>query len=180
MRYENIKITKTFIAKATTIMIFSAFFLLVAANAINAASKQDPYKDYRFLVEIDGIVQTSFSEVEGLNASVEVTEYRESTYTPEVQLTPGIIRYGPVILRCGISQNMELYNWFKLVTQGKIDDARRNVGIIIMDDEGNPVIRYELTEAWPSGYSVGKLDSVNGGFLIEELVIQCERITRVA
>ena len=37
----------------------------------------DPYANFRFLIEIDGIVQAGFSECSGFGSSVEVIEYRE-------------------------------------------------------------------------------------------------------
>ena len=37
----------------------------------------DPYKDFRFLVEIDGIVQAGFTECSGFGSDVEVVDYRE-------------------------------------------------------------------------------------------------------
>ena len=45
-------------------------------SSANAATgeKKDPSGGYSFRVEIDGIVQASFLEVEGLNVSVDVTE----------------------------------------------------------------------------------------------------------
>ena len=37
----------------------------------------DPYKNFRFLVEIDGIVQAGFSDASGFGSNEEVVEYRE-------------------------------------------------------------------------------------------------------
>jgi phage tail-like protein len=39
--------------------------------------RKDPYRNFRFLLEIDGIVQAGFSEVTIPDASNEPVEYRE-------------------------------------------------------------------------------------------------------
>ena len=49
----------------------------------------DPYKDFRFLVEIDGIVQAGFSECSGFGSDVEVVEYREGGDSATVRKLPG-------------------------------------------------------------------------------------------
>ena len=41
-----------------------------------APQRDDPYKAFNFLVEIDGIGHASFSEVGGLESETAVIEYR--------------------------------------------------------------------------------------------------------
>jgi phage tail-like protein len=42
-----------------------------------AAARVDPYKNYNFRIEIDGITVAGFSECTGLSSEVEIIEYRE-------------------------------------------------------------------------------------------------------
>ena len=42
-------------------------------------ARVDPYKNFRFLVEIDGIVQAGFSECSGFGSTVEVMIAGEPT-----------------------------------------------------------------------------------------------------
>ena len=51
----------------------------------------DPYRNFRFLVEIDGIVQAGFSECSGFGSDVEVVEYREGGEPSTVRKLPGKI-----------------------------------------------------------------------------------------
>ena len=39
--------------------------------------RNDPYKNFNFRVEIDGIAQAGFSECTGLRVEIDVIEYRE-------------------------------------------------------------------------------------------------------
>ena len=161
------------------IIVASISVVFIVQNAESVESQRsDSIAKYRFRVEIDGIVSAAFTEAEGLNVTVEVTEYREGTEGLAPRLIPGLVRYGPLVLRRGITTNMELWNWIKNIIEG--NDDRRNMSVIIQDRGGNDMARYNLREAWPSGYSVGKLDSLSSGTAIEELVIQYERLEREA
>ena len=40
------------------------------------STRNDPFKNFNFLVEIDGIAPAAFKSVSGLSAEVEVIEYR--------------------------------------------------------------------------------------------------------
>ena len=73
----------------------------------------DPYKNFRFLVEIDGIVQAGFSEATIPDSSQDPIEYREGNEPPTVRKIPGIIKYGNVTLKWGITDSLDLYNWRK-------------------------------------------------------------------
>jgi len=129
---------------------------------------------HRFRVEIDGISQAAFREVDGLCVNIEVQEFREGTDISSVFKTvPGLIRYGPLVLRnavTGNADNKDLWKWVKQVIDG--EEAKKNVSVIIMDRKGNDKLRFNLTGAWPSSWRLGKLDSHSGSPLVEELVLQ--------
>ena len=42
-----------------------------------AGTRIDPYGQFNFLVEIDGVIHAGFSEVSGLSTDSNVMEYRE-------------------------------------------------------------------------------------------------------
>jgi len=154
----------------------SAIIMIKSAEA-PADSRPETYGCYRFLVEIDGIVQTGFLEVEGLNATADVWEYREGNEPLAPRLEPGLIHYGSLVLRWGLTTNEELWNWMEKTLQGNVE--RKNMVVIILDRTGMEIVRYELSNAWPSSWSLSKLDSRGTGPVIEELVIQYEGLNRV-
>ena len=41
------------------------------------ADRKDPYRNFNFVVEIDGITQAGFSDCSGFGASTDPIEYRE-------------------------------------------------------------------------------------------------------
>ena len=104
--------------------------------------RKDPYKNFRFLVEIDGIVQAGFSEATIPDSTQEPIEYREGNEPTTVRKLPGLVKYGNLTLKWGITDSLELYNWRKMVEQGKTKDARKNIAVILMDEEGSPAARW--------------------------------------
>jgi len=141
--------------------------------------RKDPYRNFRFLVEIDGIIQAGFSEATIPDSTQDVIEYREGNEPPTVRKLPGLVKYGNVTLKWGITDSLELYNWRKLVEQGKMKDARRNMAIILMDEVGNPAARWEFSEAWPSKYDAPDLNAKGTDIAIETLEIVHEGMRRV-
>lgn len=67
----------------------------------------DPYRNYNFLVEIDGIAQASFVECSGLDATTEIIEYREGENTT-VRKLPGKTTYSDITLKWGLTDSKEI------------------------------------------------------------------------
>ncbi len=141
--------------------------------------RKDPFKNFRFLVEIDGIVQAGFREVTVPDSTTDVVEYREGnekTITP--RKLPGLTKYGNLTLKWGVTDSLELYNWRRLVETGQIEKARRNLAVIVLDDEGNPAARWEFLNAWPSKYDAPDLNATANEVAIETLEIVHEGMIR--
>jgi phage tail-like protein len=162
---------------ATTVLVsLSILATLTIASVWAPNPRPDPSGGFSFRVEIDGIAIASFSEVEGVNVSVDIFEYREGTDQLKPQLVPGVAHFGPVILRKGItSPNKELWEWMEMTLDGSV--SRRHMSIILMNPSRTDIMRVNLADAWPSGWSLGRLDGLNKEPVLEELVIQYEDIS---
>lgn len=144
------------------------------------ADRNDPYTNSRFLLEIDGIVQAGFSEVAIPDISNDPIEYREGNEETTVRKLPGLTKYGNLKLKWGITDSsIELFEWRKMVVQGNTDDARKNIAVILQDEEGNPAARWEFREAWPSKYDAPDLTAKGGDVAIETMEIVHEGMDRV-
>jgi phage tail-like protein len=140
--------------------------------------RKDPFKNHRFKVEIQGIQYGSFREVTIPDTSQDAIEYRTGDAPPTVGKQPGLIKYGNVTLKWGITDSMEIYKWRKQEEDGKIKDARKTISISLMDDEAKEVARWELTAAWPTKYSSPSLNATANEIAIETLEIANEGIKR--
>ncbi len=140
--------------------------------------RKDPFLNNRFLVEIDGITQGGFREVTIPDSSQDPVEYREGNETITVRKLPGLIKYGNVSLKWGITDSLDLYNWRKKVEDGKIDEARINMSIVGHDNEGKAVTRWEFTSAWPTKYDAPDFNATASEIAIETLEIAHEGMKR--
>lgn len=139
-------------------------------------SRVDPYKNFRFLVEIEGIVQAGFSECSGFGSNVEVIEYREGGDSTTVRKLPGKTTYTDVMLKWGLTNSRDLYDWHRQVIDGQI--SRRNGSIIILDDTGTEVVRWNFFNAWPSKFDPVDLNAKGNDVALDALTVSCERLER--
>jgi phage tail-like protein len=146
----------------------------------NTNQRKDPYSNCRFRVEISGITQAGFSEVTIPDSTSEVIEHREGTEAAtNLRKQAGLITNGNLVLKWGITASMELYNWRRLIEQGKISSSRKNISVVLMDEEGNDAARWDFTNAWPSKYKGPDLNGKGNEVAIETLEIVFESMQRV-
>jgi phage tail-like protein len=147
----------------------------MVAATIGAMPRHDPYKAFNFRVEIEGLT-AAFSEVSGLESEVEVVEYREGG-EPALRKLPGRRRYGNIVLKRGVTQDAQLWNWHKEVLDGNVQ--RRNGSVILLDDQGNDRVRWNFHDSWPCKYVGPTLNAHSNEVAIETLELAHEGIERV-
>jgi phage tail-like protein len=74
---------------------------------------------------------------------------------------------------------MAAWQWRKLVEQGEVDAARGNGSIVMMDQKGVEVARWNFLRAWPTKISGPSLNSSTNEVGVEELEIAHEGLERV-
>jgi len=142
--------------------------------------RHGPHRATRFLLEIDGIAKAGFSRCRLPTAATDVVEYREGNDPPTPRKLAGLNEYGPLELWYGVTADgIELAEWSRLVQQGKVDDARRTIAVVLLDEEGSPGARWELRNAWPARYEAPTLDAERSAVAIETLEIVHEGVERV-
>jgi len=137
---------------------------------------QDPYRNFNFRVEIEGITQTGFAECSGLEADIEVITYRE-VGDPTPRQLPGRTRYSNIVLRWGVTDSHELEDWFHETTLGNIQ--RRSGSIILLDLDGTPKVKWNFVRAWPAKWEGPHLVGQGNDVAIETMELAHEGITRV-
>lgn len=142
-------------------------------------ARQDPLRNFRFRLEIDGLTLAGFSEVIIGPSTTEVIEYREGTDPTHVRKLPGLTKYGSVTLKRGVTTSLELFDWHRRVATGQIASARKQVAIVIQDESGADIARYVVSEAWPSKYDAPDLNAKGNEVLVETLELVNEGIERV-
>jgi phage tail-like protein len=139
--------------------------------------RNDPYKAFNFLVEIEGIAQAAFSEVSGLESETAVIEYRAGgEKVNSARKLPGLTKFGNIILRRGVTQDAELWNWRKSIVDGDID--RRNGTIVLLDDKRNEVMRWNFRNGWICRWEGPTLNARANEVAIETIEIAHEGLER--
>jgi phage tail-like protein len=142
------------------------------------ATRNDPYRNFRFKVEIDGIQQAGFSEVTGFDATVDPIDYREGTDPTHVRKLTGLTKFGNVTLKWGVTDSTELYDWHRQIVNGQI--VRKALTITAMDELGNPKAQWHVVEAWPSKYDPADFNAKGNDLAIETMEFVNEGIERTA
>ena len=143
-------------------------------------ARNDPYRSFRYRIEIGGIQQAGFSECTFGDTSTEAVEYREGTDIPHPRKLSGQTKYGNVTLKWGITDNLELYDWYKTVIETGALGKRQNISIILIDEAGSDKARWDLEEAWPIKYDPTDFNASGNDVAIETLEIVTESYRRVA
>jgi phage tail-like protein len=136
----------------------------------------DPYRNFRFLVEIDGITQAGFSECSGLGSQVQTVDYREGGDTATVRKLPGQTTYPDIALKWGVTDSRELYDWHLKAVDGVIE--RKNGSVILCDDTGQEKVRWNFFNAWPSQYEAPSFNATANEVAIDTLTLSCEGLRR--
>ena len=110
-------------------------------------NKQDPYRGFRFRIEIDGITVGQFSEISGLQAETETEPYEEGGVNDFVHQLPKRTKYPHLTLKRGITDLDELWKWYQDVVSGKV--KRKNGSVVLIDETGAEKWRWNFVQAYP-------------------------------
>ena len=141
-----------------------------------AIAKPDPYRNFNFLVEIDGITQAGFQECSGLDSTTGSIDYREGNEPAHVRKVPGMNSFSPISLKRGITDSDELWKWRKSVADGKAE--RRNGSVVLLDEKGDAKNRWSFRTAWPSKWTGPAFNASGNAIAIESLEITHEELVR--
>lgn len=141
----------------------------------NSGQLQDPFLNFNFRVEIDGIQVAAFHECSGLDSAIDVIEHREGG--GPIRKLPGNTRFSNIVLRRGVTDNHDLYDLHLRCIDGVIE--RKNGSIILMDRADNAVARWNFRQAWPAKWTGPSLTAEGNDVAIETLELAHEGILRV-
>lgn len=135
----------------------------------------DPYAAFAFKIEVDGMIRGGFTDVGGLDTTIEVTEYAEGG-EHHVRKLPGKVKYSNVTLKYGLTDDRFLYDWMLEASRGNV--VRRTGSIVIFDLQGNEKVRWNFRDAWPTSWKGPTLSAKSNEYAIEEIDLAHEGIER--
>jgi len=138
----------------------------------------DPYRGFKFKVQIGGITKADFREVSGLDAGTDAVDYREGDGTTMRKLA-GLQKFSNITLKRGITEDQDLWKWRSTIMDGKIKDNRKNGQIILLDDEGKEAAEWTFTDGWPTKWTGPTFNATANEVAIDTLEITHEGLKRV-
>src|SRR3954471_13850315 len=112
------------------------------------AQRIDPYMNFNYKVEVDGITRAAFHEVSGFDSTIDVVEHREGGDNTTPRKLPGLTKHSNIVLKWGVTDDEQLYQWHRSAVNG--DVQRRNGSIVLLDRRGVEVARWNFVSAWPA------------------------------
>ncbi|MDQ3806307.1 MAG: phage tail protein [Acidobacteriota bacterium] len=154
---------------------------------------KDPYANYRFRLELGSITVAGFSECSGLNVEVKVFEYKEGGNNSTTLKFPEAATYANVVLKRGVTRDLDLINWQLDVVNGKFETNKRpqfppdknppppgpkkqSIAVLLLDEKGDEVRRWNLIRAFPVKWSGPEFKAVANEVGIEALELAHEGI----
>lgn len=143
----------------------------------------DPYKAFRFLVYF-GTTTTpvaGVSKVGGLKRSSDVIEYKEGG-NAIILKGLGRTKYDPITLERGITHDTDFEVWAnaaQVLDKGapnqSLKNLRRELRIDMLNEAGQPVLRYIVHRAWVSEFqALPDLDGGGNAVAVEHIKLEHE------
>lgn len=143
----------------------------------STGTRIDPLLAFRFEVAIDGLSPAGFSECSGLQAELEVQEFREGGLNTFVHRFPSRLRHPVLTLRRGIVDRT-VWDWYDAIIQG--DFSRRNGSISVLDPAGaDMVVEWQFEGAFPSNWKGPELNAAQNTVAVETFELSHQGLTRV-
>ena len=137
--------------------------------------RPDPYRAFRFLVEIDGTEQGGFQTVSGIERDTKIEPYREGGVNDHEHQHAGLTTYPPLRLKRGLV-DPALWDWHQEVIAGEV--KRKTISVVLLDEVGAEVWRWVLAGAFPAKWSGAELDAGSSALATETVEFVHHGLTR--
>lgn len=143
-----------------------------------------PFTTFRFLVEVkvdgvaDKICGASFSEVDGLEMTMEPKTIREGGNNTVMVHLLGQVSYGQLTLKRGMTPNFDLWKWFSRVNSPGYRGLRSRLEVVIVSSDGTREdARFIADGCLPTKLKAPALNAKDGQVAIEEMQIIYQSLT---
>lgn len=142
-----------------------------------------PLQDYdvsvtNWFLQVDGTQMASFKTIGGISLELNVVETQQVVQGGKTVLRKSVnangLKGGKLTCSRGLVLDDSMWLWIQEVIEGRIVQARKNISVILFDSMDGEIKRYNFRNAWPSGWSLGDLDSGGADALMETMTIEHE------
>ena len=142
----------------------------------------DPFVSFHFRVKIPHLGDIDyFTELSGLE--MKVPSVQSVTVNAQgmrvYRQIPGVsVEFGDIVLKRAVTDNTKIWEWRRMVEEGKVDEARCDGTIEMLNMAGEVVASWTFANGWPSQVSGPALNAESDEVSIEEVTIVHEGLKR--
>ena len=139
-------------------------------------SPRNYHQRFRFRVEIGGLTSAAFQSCSELSAEAATIEQWEGG-TTLAEKRPGRITIPDITLERGATTDLELWNWFKevsnLVSKSGlvIPEYERSFDIVQLDRDNSVLLRWRVYRAYPNKFVAGAWDNTADENVIQSVTL---------
>lgn len=141
-----------------------------------------PPVGFHFKVEVQNLPANDndvrFTEVSGLSVEMGTEEIAEGGENRFIQKYPTRTKYPELVLKRGLLVNSEILTWIRQCLEYyKIQP--KNIFIKLLNEEHQPLLTWNVVNAYPTKWSVSDLNASNNAVVIESLQLFYQYFTLV-
>jgi phage tail-like protein len=135
-----------------------------------------PLPKFHFQAEWGG-VRIGFTEISGLDVETEVIEFRDGASKEySKQTMPGMRKNSKITLKRGVfASDNDYYKWWNTVALNTVE--RRSVMVSLLNEKHEPVVVWNIKNAWPSKIASTDLKADGNEIAIESIEIAHDGLT---
>ncbi|MEZ5875579.1 MAG: phage tail protein [Hyphomicrobiales bacterium] len=135
----------------------------------------DPYRSFRFRIEVLGLHRGGVQSVSGLERTTEVEPYREGGVNDHERQLIIKTTQANLVLKRGLLDTW-FWDWHEDVVRGEIE--RRTLSVILLDEAGEEAWRWICADAFPVKWSGTELDATANAVAVESVELVHHGLTR--
>ena len=138
----------------------------------------NPLANFRFALDLGqgkgwaGV----FTECKLPDVAWDVEPVKEGGQNTFVHQLPGQRKPGNVTLKYGLTKQFELLDWYADMMSENFKEINKTVTITLLDAEGNPVLMWNLHDAYPVKVTWPELKAGESAVAIQTLELACGRV----
>lgn len=139
-----------------------------------------PPVSFYFQVKFSGIsddeLDTHFQSVSGLSVDIQTESFKEGGENRFEHVIPTRTKYQNLVLKRGLVADSKILDWC-IQTFQSLDIRPADLTITLLNAEQDPLITWNVVQAWPKKWAVEDLSAMESKILIESLELQYQYFT---
>ena len=124
----------------------------------------DPFRGFRFLVEIEGITSGGFTRVKGISRELKYESYREGGVNEYEHKLITQVTFPVLVLERGLVLE-DMWKWAQAVADGLV--LRKTIWIRLRNEANEPAWAWQVEHALPVKWSSSDLDAMTSPVVME-------------